>query len=83
MGGATVPLYEYECSRGHRFERFEKLQDGRIRRCPRCSGRARRVLSRPTLLHNRGVYVFDRETKDDVLRERPSSLKPLTRKKPF
>jgi hypothetical protein len=33
------------------------------------------------LLHNRGVHVFDRVTKDDALRARPSSLKSFKKDK--
>lgn len=50
-------------------------------RCPVCSAKTNRIISRPTLLHNRGIHVFDRETEDDVLRSRPSSLKSLKKDK--
>jgi hypothetical protein len=33
------------------------------------------------LLHNRGIHVFDRVTKDDALRSRPSSLKSFKKDK--
>lgn len=72
-----MPLYEYECSKGHRFEAMQKVNDKPLKRCSVCKTSARRVISQPTLLHNRGIYVFDRQTKDDVLRSRPSSLKSL------
>ena len=39
--------------------------------------RGHRAISRPMLLHNHGIHVFDRRTQDDVLRNRPSSLKVL------
>ncbi len=76
-----MPLYEYECNRGHRFEAVQKVDEKPVARCSVCSSAARRVISRPTLLHNRGIYVFDRETKDDVLRNRPSSLKSFKKDK--
>jgi putative FmdB family regulatory protein len=69
-----MPLYEYECSKGHHFEAIQKISDQLLRRCLTCAAAAKRALSRPTLLHNRGVHVFDRVTKDDALRRRPSSL---------
>lgn len=74
---ASMPLYEYECRRGHRFEAVQKVGERPLAKCSVCSAKAQRVISRPTLLHNRGIHVFDRETKDDVLRSRPSSLKSL------
>ena len=76
-----MPLYEYECANGHRFEAVEKASDKPARKCLRCRARARRVISRPTLLHNRGIHVFDRVTKDDALRSRPSSLKSFKKDK--
>ncbi len=76
-----MPLYEYKCSKGHRFEALQKVSEKSPTRCPVCSAAAKRVLSQPTLLHNRGIHVFDRVTKDDVLRGRPSSLKSLKKDK--
>ena len=76
-----MPLYEYECARGHRFEAIQKPSEKPLTRCSICSARAKREISQPTLLHNRGVHVFDRVTKDDALRSRPSSLKSLKRDK--
>ncbi len=76
-----MPLYEYECAKGHRFEAIQGVQEKPLSKCSICSAKARRVISRPTLLHNRGIYVFDRETKDDVLRTRPSSLKSFKKDK--
>lgn len=77
MPFTLMPLYEYECSKGHRFEAIQKVNDWPLKRCSVCRASAHRVISQPTLLHNRGIHVFDRQTKDDVLRSRPSSLKSL------
>lgn len=76
-----MPLYEYECAKGHRFEAIQRISDEPLKRCRHCLSLARRTISQPTLLHNRGVHVFDRHTKDDVLRGRPSSLKSLKKDK--
>jgi putative FmdB family regulatory protein len=76
-----MPLYEYECAKGHRFEAVEKVSDKPATKCVACSAKARRVISQPTLLHNRGMHVFDRVTKDDALRTRPSSLKSFKKDK--
>jgi putative FmdB family regulatory protein len=76
-----MPLYEYECSNGHRFEAIQKVSDKPLRKCTACAAAAKRAISRPTLLHNRGVHVFDRVTKDDALRSRPSSLKSFKKDK--
>jgi len=76
-----MPLYEYECTKGHRFEAIQKVSEKPLKRCSLCSAAAKRALSQPTLLHNRGIHVFDRVTKDDALRSRPSSLKSLKKDK--
>lgn len=72
-----MPLYEYECATGHRFEAVQKVTETALEKCPVCAAPAQRLISQPTLLHNRGIHVFDRQTRDDVLRSRPSSLKSL------
>ena len=76
-----MPLYEYECAKGHRFEAIQKVGERPLKKCAVCSAPARRAISQPTLLHNRGVHVFDRVTKDDALRSRPSSLKSFKKDK--
>ena len=41
-----MPTYEYECKRtGKRFERFQKMSDEPLKKCPECGGPARRVIS--------------------------------------
>ncbi len=76
-----MPLYEYQCAKGHRFEAIQKVDDQPLKKCRVCSAKARRAISQPTLLHNRGIHVFDRVTKDDALRSRPSSLKSFKKDK--
>jgi putative FmdB family regulatory protein len=76
-----MPLYEYECRKGHRFETIQKNSEKPPRRCRLCRALVKRAISQPTLLHNRGVHVFDRLTKDDAIRDRPSSLKSLRKDK--
>lgn len=76
-----MPLYEYECAAGHRFEAIQKVTEKPLAGCPVCSAKARRLLCRPTLLHNRGIHIFDRETKGEVLHGRPSSLKSFKKDK--
>ena len=63
-----MPLYEYECAKGHRFEAIQKVSERPLKKCSVCSAGA-------------GVHVFDRVTKDDALRSRPSSLKSFKKDK--
>jgi putative FmdB family regulatory protein len=76
-----MPLYEYECAKGHRFEALQSVREKPLKKCTVCDAAARRAISQPTLLHNRGIHVFDRVTKDDALRSRPSSLKSFKKDK--
>jgi putative FmdB family regulatory protein len=76
-----MPLYEYECAKGHRFEAIQRVSEKPLKKCAVCTAVVRRAVSQPTLLHNRGVHVFDRVTKDDALRSRPSSLKSFKKDK--
>ena len=75
-----MSLYEYQCAKGHSFKAVHGVNKRPVTRCSVCMAKARRIISQPTLLHNRGVYVFDRQTKDDVLRSRPSSLKSMRKR---
>ncbi|MCH7570415.1 MAG: hypothetical protein IH919_07600 [Deltaproteobacteria bacterium] len=75
-----MSLSEYQYAKGHSFEAVQGVNERPVTRCSVCMAKARRIISQPTLLHNRGVYVFDRQTKDDVLRSRPSSLKSMRKR---
>jgi len=76
-----MPMYEYQCAKGHRFEALQKVSAKPFKRCEVCKATAKRAITQPTLLHNRGVHVFDRVTGDDALRGRPSSLKSFKKDK--
>lgn len=40
-----MPLYEYECEQGHRFEEIQKFADDPIEHCPTCDAKAKRLMS--------------------------------------
>jgi predicted nucleic acid-binding Zn ribbon protein len=77
-----MSLYAYQGRSRHCFEAVQKLSEKPLAKRAQGPAKADRVLSQPMLLHNRGIYVFDRQTKDDVLRGRPSSLKSLKKQGP-
>jgi putative FmdB family regulatory protein len=56
-----VPLYEYECQRcGKRFEKIEKVTAPHKQRCPKCGGRAERLLAAPAVqFKGSGWYATD------------------------
>lgn len=62
----NVPIYEYECERcEHRFEVMQKFSDRPLRKCEKCSGPVRKVLSAPGLLFKgSGWYVTDYANSD-------------------
>ena len=45
MVATSMPLYEYECRKGHRFETIQKVNDKPIKRCEVCSTKAKRSIS--------------------------------------
>ena len=62
-----MPLYEYECECGHRFERLVTLhaRPGTCepKRCPECDGWAKRVISKTNFrLKGSGWYGSDEGT---------------------
>lgn len=66
-----MPIYEYECNKcGHRYELIQALGDAPPEKCRFCLGKLKRVVSRPTLLKNAGVYLFDRKTGKDIIHDR-------------
>jgi len=60
-----VPLYEYECDNGHRFEEIQKFSDPPIDTCPKCGAPAHKQLSSPAFqFKGTGWYVTDYAKKD-------------------
>jgi len=57
-----MPTYEYECLRcGHVFERFQKMTDDPVKRCPECRGKVRRCIGAGAgiLFKGSGFYTTD------------------------
>jgi len=40
-----MPIYEYECKNGHRFETIQKISDDPLTKCKECHTEAHRVMS--------------------------------------
>ena len=56
-----MPIYEYECGvcRFH-FERKQRFDEEPVAICPKCQGKARRVLhSVPVIFKGSGFYITD------------------------
>ncbi len=57
-----MPTYEYECQKcGHRFEAFQSIKDAPLRKCPRCGGKVKRLVSGGAgfLFKGSGFYQTD------------------------
>ncbi len=55
-----MPVYEYRCSRGHRYDRVEGFDAPAEQTCPHCGGSARRQFSAPAVIFKgSGFYSTD------------------------
>ena len=57
-----MPTYEYECRKcGYRFERFQLISAPPLRKCPKCGGRVRRLVSGGAgiIFKGSGFYATD------------------------
>ena len=56
-----MPIYEYECSHCQfKFERKQGFDDEPLTTCPKCQGKARRVLHpTPVIFKGSGFYTTD------------------------
>lgn len=53
-----MPIYEYECENGHRFEAFQSMSEEALDTCPDCGASARRLL-RPPAVHFKGSGFYN------------------------
>jgi putative FmdB family regulatory protein len=56
-----MPIYEYECgSCRHRFEKRQGFHDEAKAACPKCQGKAKRIIrASPVIFKGSGFYVTD------------------------
>ncbi len=62
-----MPTYEYLCENcGYRFEKFQKITDEPIKKCPRCGGKVKRLISGGAglIFKGSGFYVNDYKKKE-------------------
>jgi putative FmdB family regulatory protein len=60
-----MPLYEYECENGHRFEVIQKFSDPPVEKCPTCGSPVHKLISSPAFqFKGTGWYVTDYARKD-------------------
>jgi len=68
-----MPIYEYECSEcQNHFERKQKFDEEPVAMCPKCQGKARRVInSVPIIFKGSGFYVTDHRKTNSASSEPP------------
>lgn len=56
-----MPTYEYLCANGHAFERFQKMTDKPVGKCPTCGAKAARKISggQGLIFKGSGFYITD------------------------
>jgi len=65
-----MPLYEYECDAGHRFEKIQKFSDLPIEKCPACGKPVHKLVSSPAFqFKGTGWYITDYAKKDKDTKE--------------
>lgn len=78
-----MPIYEYECENcGYRFEKFQKMSDKPIEKCPKCGGRARRLFSKDVGLIFKGPGFYSTDYKRNKSKNRTNYDKKKPHVKP-
>jgi putative FmdB family regulatory protein len=57
-----MPTYGYECLKcGHHFDRFQRITEPPVKRCPKCRGKVRRQIGTGSgiLFKGSGFYITD------------------------
>jgi putative FmdB family regulatory protein len=54
-----MPVYEYECTKGHQFEAEQRISDKPLTRCRICRAKARRLISRTSFVLKGGGWYSD------------------------
>ena len=59
-----MPIYEYKCEKGHRFEVMQRMAEDPLTTCERCEAPVQRVLHSPAVhFKGSGFYNTDYGTK--------------------
>jgi putative FmdB family regulatory protein len=78
-----MPLYEYECEAGHRFELIRKFSDGPLEKCPTCGAPVHKLISSPAFqFKGTGWYVTDYAKKDGATSSSTDSKTDASAKDP-
>ena len=53
-----MPIYEYQCERGHTFEALQRMSDDPLSTCTQCDSSVRRLF-RPVAIHFKGSGFYN------------------------
>ena len=68
-----MPIYEYQCPNGHRFEVIQKFNDPPVDVCTECGEAVERLISSPAIqFKGSGWYITDYARKGDSSSESSS-----------
>ncbi|MCK9266615.1 hypothetical protein M0P98_07035 [bacterium] len=66
-----MPTYEYECEKcGHNFEKFQKMSDDPISKCPKCKGKVKRLIGAGGGIIFKGVGFYTTEHRSENYKKR-------------
>lgn len=71
-----MPTYDYQCDKcGNHFERFEKMSDEPLKKCPKCSGKVHRLIGGGSgvIFKGTGFYETDYKKKSKTPGSCPGS----------
>jgi len=67
----SMPTYEYECTEcGHRFEKFQKMTDKPVSKCPQCKGKVRRLIGLGGGVIFKGPGFYTTEYRSEAYKKR-------------
>jgi len=73
----TMPIYDYKCDNGHRFEAMQSMSEDPITECDVCGAPARRVLHAPAVhFKGSGFYTTDYARKGAAKSNGADAAKP-------
>jgi len=66
-----MPTYEYKCENcGYKFEKFQKMSDKSIEKCPKCGGTIRRLFSKGVGIIFKGPGFYSTDYKRDKRKDK-------------
>ena len=61
-----MPTYDYECQKcGHLFEVFQSMTDERLKKCPECKGKVKRLLGTGAGIIFKGSGFYETDYRSD------------------